>query len=641
MGLLVNIDNGGTFTDICVTDGDQIVHVKTDTTPHDLTRCFVDGLRRVSDRLYGAEDLTRLLRETDHLRYSTTSGTNAVVERKGTPMAVLVDRGEEELVYGIRDMVDVTLWHAMVPRRPVGISTGDDGSVDPDEFTVAINDLLATNALRIVIALRSAESERVIKSLLLDRYPRHLLGAIPFTLSHELAHDPDDARRALTAVLNSYLHPGMEHFLYGAENASRSHGLARPLLIFRNDGDSARVAKTTALKTWGSGPRGGLEGSLAYARLYDASVLAAMDIGGTTTDISLVVGKEVRVAAFGLVDSARTSFPMPEVRSIGLGGSSVTELAAGRIQIGPRSVGASPGPACFGRGGTNATLTDALLVAGILDAGRHLGGELALDPVRAGQALQAHIAGPLSISVDAAALAVLHEFEERAGASLREAIGSVGSDPATATLLAFGGAGPVLACGIARAAGIPRVIVPSLSAVFSAFGIGFSGLAHEYSVTMPDSAAGVAAARGELLARARRDMFGEGVAANEYSHETRSRVISNGIVRDQAWANGVPSGGPREVADWLVVRASYPLPAFSLVADDPSLGQVPEPDGRRSLLTADGALDTVVYHPHSLRPGHSAPGPAIITGDYLTCLVGARWTFRVSSNSDLILEAAP
>ena len=322
MGILVNIDNGGTFTDVCVTDGDRVVHAKTPTTPHDLNRCFVDGLKAVSDRLYGEEDVTRLLRETDHLRYSTTSGTNAVVERKGTPVALLVDSGAEDDVYGVSTKVDAELWQAMVPHRPVGIVVGADGSVDPEAFTTAVNALLATNADRIVIALRSPEAEHAIKNLLLERYPRHLLGAIPFTLSHDLVNDPDHARRAMTTVLNSYLHPGMEHFLYGAEKACKANGLVRPLLIFRNDGDSARVAKTTAVKTWGSGPRGGLEGILAYAELYDSDVLVGMDVGGTTTDLSVVVDKELRVRAHGRVGSARISLPIPDLSSVGLAGSS-------------------------------------------------------------------------------------------------------------------------------------------------------------------------------------------------------------------------------------------------------------------------------------------------------------------------------
>ncbi|MCK9930584.1 hydantoinase/oxoprolinase family protein [Frankia sp. Mgl5] len=640
MGILVNIDNGGTFTDVCVTDGERVVHSKTPTTPHDLTQCFVDGLRIVSDRLYGEEDTTRLLRETEYLRYSTTSGTNAVVERKGAPVGLLVDSGAEEDVYGVVNLVDASLWRALVPHTPVGIAVGADGSVDLDEFTTAINKLLATSVARIVIALGTAEAEQAIKNLLLERYPRHLLGAIPFTLSHELVHDLDDARRVLTAVLNSYLHPGMEHFLYGAEKACKSNGLASPLLIFRNDGDSARVAKTTALKTWGSGPRGGLEGSLAYASLYGADVLVGMDVGGTTTDVSVVVDKALTVHAHGRIESAQISLPIPDLSSVGLGGSSVVAVVDGEIQIGPRSVGAAPGPACFARGGTEATLTDALLLAGALDPDNYLGGELKLDLARAEQALVTHVGDPLSLSARAAASAVLRAFEEQVGAAVKAMIGSVGRDLSEVTLLAFGGAGPVLASGIARASGITRVIVPHLSAVFSAFGIGFSGLAHEYSVPMPGTSADVSAARDDLLIRARRDMFGEGVSIDACILETRDRFISDGVLRDETWTNGTSPDTVGGKADQLVVRASHPLPTFELVADQHGTVQPATADGSRRVIVADGDEQEVpVYRPESLKPGQGAEGPALVTGDYLTCLIEPGWGFRVSSNSDLILEA--
>ncbi|CUU59162.1 N-methylhydantoinase A/oxoprolinase/acetone carboxylase, beta subunit [Parafrankia irregularis] len=640
MGILVNIDNGGTFTDVCVTDGERVVHAKTPTTPHDLTQCFVDGLRTVSDRLYGEEDMARLLRDTEYLRYSTTSGTNAVVERKGAPVGLLVDSGAEGDVYGIVNLVDASLWQAMVPHPPVGIAVDADGSVGLEEFTAAINELLATATSRIVIALRSVDAERAIKNLLLERYPRHLLGAIPFTLSHELVHDVDDARRVLTAVLNSYLHPGMEHFLYGAEKACKANGLTRPLLIFRNDGDSARVAKTTALKTWGSGPRGGLEGSVAYASLYGADVLVGMDVGGTTTDVSVVVDKALTVHAHGRVESAQTSLPIPDLSSVGLGGSSVVEVVDGRIQIGPRSVGAAPGPACFARGGTDATVTDALLIVGALDPDNYLGGDLKLDLARAERALVTRVGEPLSIPAHAAALAVLRVFEEMAGSALKEMISSAGREPRDAALLAFGGAGPVLASGIATAAGITRVIVPHLSAVFSAFGIGFSGLAHEYSVPMPGTGAGVSAARDDLLARARRDMFGEGVSIDECTFETRNRFISGGVLRDEAWTSGSLPDTAGGKADRLVVRASRRLPTFELAADQRGTVQPATADGSRCIRLVDGEEQEVpVYRPENLEPGQGAQGPALVAGDYLTCLIEPGWGFRVSSNSDLIMEA--
>jgi N-methylhydantoinase A/oxoprolinase/acetone carboxylase beta subunit len=251
----------------------------------------------------------------------------------------------------------------------------------------------------------------------------------------------------------------MEHFLYGAENVCKKNHLRRPLLIFRNDGNSSRVAKTTALKTWGSGPRGGLEGTLAYARLYDVGTMLSMDIGGTTTDVSMINGQQIALMAHGEVDEFETSFALPNLDSVGLGGSSIISIAEGKLKIGPDSVGASPGPACFARGGTEATLTDALLLAGLLDAEGYLGGELKLDRQRAAQAINTKVGEPLQLSEDAATLAVIDAFEKQAGAVLRGAAEAGGGNLSDATLLAYGGGGPMIACGIAKAAGIRRIII--------------------------------------------------------------------------------------------------------------------------------------------------------------------------------------
>ena len=462
-----------------------------------------------------------------------------------------------------------------------------------------------------------------------------MLGAIPFTLSHELVGDEDHGRRAVSAVINSYLHPGMEHFLYSAEKSCKRDGLTSPLLIFRNDGDSARVAKTTALKTWGSGPRGGLEGAAAYASLYGVPVLVGMDVGGTTTDISVVENGTISVLAHGRVDTAAISFPIPELRSIGLGGSSVVNVSGGRIGIGPRSVGAAPGPACFGRGGTDATVTDALLVAGILDPDRHLGGELRLDMTRAAAALVANVGAPLSLSAEGAAIAVLRAFEEEAGRAVRAILDQLGRGPDQAVLLAFGGAGPVVATGIAAAAGMRKVIVPGLSSVFSAFGIGFSGLGHEYSAPMPSEPAAAGRLRDEMLARARQDLFGEGVPADACEYETFARLVDQGVVNDVAWSGGEVAAGAARV----VVRGSYPLPTFTLEADHGHSERPIRAEGTRRVRVGAGDPAEVPLHSQdALVVGASGAGPAVIAGDYLTCMVEAGWKFRISANGDLIME---
>lgn len=635
MGFLVNIDNGGTFTDVCISDGSRMVHAKSTTTPHDLTQCFMEVMKRGSRELFGEDDLPRLIRETDCLRYSTTSGTNAVVEHKGTPVALLVDAGSEDLFFGTEGIAASGLWRAMVPSRPSGIAVAADDSIDADELTRTVNRLLSQGAQRLVVCLRSAAAEQHVKSSLLNRYPRHLLGAIPFLISSELVNDGDLVRRAATAVINSYLHPGMEHFLYSAENVCKSQHLKRPLLIFRNDGDSARVAKTTAIKTWGSGPRGGLEGTLAYARLYHLPTVVAMDIGGTTTDVSVVRNEKVALRPYGVVEDLPSSFPLPQLQSFGLGGSSILGVENGRITIGPESVGAVPGPACFGRGGTHATLTDALLVLGVLDPERYLGGELKLDRERARQALEANIGKALKLTPEQAASAVVTAFQQQVGEQLGKVIRAAGAEPAQATLLAFGGGGPMIVSGIAEAIGITRVIVPRLASVFSAFGIGFSHLAHEYQVPMDEAAPRLDAVKAELVARARRDMAGEGVEPDACTYRHTLWRAVNGAVEESALDGSAAAPDAR-----LTLKAVYELPSATLVADAAQASSAAPARGNVELDFGAGRSATPVHLDTELEPGHTARGPCLLKGDYLTCLLGQGWTLRVSSNRDLVLEAS-
>lgn len=643
MGILINIDNGGTFTDVCLRNGDSVVHAKAPTTPHDLTQCFVTVLTRAAHEFYGEEDLARLVRETEYLRYSTTSGTNAVVERKGTPIALVVSQGEESTLYGAgARLADDPLWNSMVPNTPVGLTVGTEGEIDVAELTAVVNRILESGAQRLVFSLADEVAERNVKEALLDSFPRHLLGAVPFLISHELVRDHDHARRTLSAVLNSYLHPSMEHFLYGAEKVCKQNHLARPLLIYRNDGDSARVAKTTALKSWGSGPRGGVEGAIAYAGLYGIDTLVAMDIGGTTTDVSVVCDGKVRLNAFGSVEAMATSFPMPEMHSFGLGGSSVVCVIDGQLKIGPDSVGAAPGPACFGRGGTHVTLTDALLLAGVIDGENYLGGELKLDAQRATNAIEKQIAGPLGLSLDAAVMAVIEGFEQQVARRLREALASLGRDPAEATLLAFGGGGPMIATGIAGATGMRRVLVPHMSAVFSAFGIGFSNLAHEYQAPLGNgNDEDLAALRESMLVRARHDMFGEGVDQNACAYDYLLWSAVDGQAVEKPLNGAAPEFDPAASEHRLVLKATYHLPAFTLAADDGATRPAGNPDAHAHVRTAaDSAENVPVYLTDELEAGAAFAGPALLRSPYLTCLLGPGWSLRATRNGDYMIEVA-
>jgi N-methylhydantoinase A/oxoprolinase/acetone carboxylase beta subunit len=218
------------------------------------------------------------------------------------------------------------------------------------------------------------------------------------------------------------------------------------------------------------------------------------------------------------VEGISVSFPLTEIVSAGAGGSSIFRVVDGHITIGPDSVGAVPGPACFGRGGREATITDASLLAGLFDPKSYFGGSMTLDAERAAAAINANVAGPLGISLDGALQRMERAYEEKIAAELHR-VTRISKDT---VMLAFGGAGPLNACGVAEKAGISTVVVPQMAAVFSAYGIGACDISQRYSLTLDGASDdSLALALGELKAKAARDMYAEGVEDGDYRIETR------------------------------------------------------------------------------------------------------------------------
>jgi len=394
MTRLINIDNGGTLTDFCLVDGGEVRYTKTLTTPYDLSRCLFDGLTKVSELVYGEPQLAALLQSTDYIRYSTTQGTNALVQRAGPRLGLLV--ADPTVVEGLAaTQAQEDLLAALVGGRWAAISLDLDDEALGAELVARVNDLSARGARRLVVAIGGpdgADREARIKGLLLRLYPRHLLGAVPLLFSWELVADTDDIRRTWSSLVNAFLHPAMELFLFNADRRLRDARARQPLRIFRNDGGSSRVSKSAAIKTYSSGPRGGLEGTRALAGHYGLRHLVMVDVGGTTTDIGVVSDGAIRVDRRGLIDDAPSSLELAAITSYGVGGSSIFRVADGQIQVGPESVGAAPGPACFGLGGDEATLTDVLLLTGLLDPATYLGGTMMLHPDRSAKAIQTKIA---------------------------------------------------------------------------------------------------------------------------------------------------------------------------------------------------------------------------------------------------------
>ena len=642
MGIQINIDNGGTLTDICIVDGQRVQKTKVLTTPYDLSKCFFEGLEKASGVVYGKPDVARLLEEVDLIRYSTTQGTNAICERKGPRLGLILDAQGASLVGRLAEH-DPEVYSALVGDRVVFLGTDlVTGETAQLEVVKAINQLTASGASRIVVSFATPDFiavEDAFRKVALRKYPRHLLGAVPMLYGSDLSIDRDPLRRTWTALINSFLHPGMEAFLYNAENRLRQFRTKNPLLIFKNDGDASRVAKTIAIKTYSSGPRGGVEGLKTFSKLYGYTDVVSVDVGGTTTDVGQYLDGTVSEVRRGHVEGISVSFPLCEIVSTGAGGSSIVKVVDGKIVIGPESVGAVPGPACFGRGGQFATITDASLLAGLFDPQSYFGGGMGLDLDRAATAVSVNVAEPLGIKLEDALQKMEQAFEEKIAGELQR-VTKVSKD---SVLLAFGGAGPLNACGVAEKAGISKVAIPHMAAVFSAYGIGSCDVSQRYTEALTAlNQHGLDDALAVLHAKAGRDMYAEGYDKGAYD------IVANLVATDAKGTetnqplSGTPTFPSAFAAAALVeleLTAVKRLRADSTSKAMVAAGGAAKAAGVRNILVrGSGRMDVPVYRLATLKAGDHAAGPAIVEEDYFTCRVLDGWSFVISDAGDIILS---
>lgn len=632
--MLINIDNGGTLTDICVVDGDKVYYTKTLTTPIDLSECFFEGINKVAKTMYEENSFIKLLQNSTLIRYSSTQGTNALVEHKGPKIGLITD--ETNLVEQLQNTAaEKNMFRSLIDDRIVLLDAKTDEEMDLALVT-AINSLTTSGAERLIVAIADQEQEKKYKHFFLLRFPRHLLGSVPVLFSWEFTTDLSRPRRVWSAMLNTFLHPTLSRFLYSAEQRLRAHKVKNPLLIYRNDGASSRVAKSVALKTYSSGPRGGLEGTRALAEAYGFEHVLMIDVGGTTSDIGAVDDLKIVVDRRGKVEGIETSFELSDVRSYGVGGSSMIRATEGHIVVGPESVGAAPGPACFGFGGKEATITDVNLLLGILDPSTYLNGELNLDLERSRQVITANVAEPLGIGLEEA----LFKMQTAYGAKMAACFTDWVHDSGQTVLAAFGGGGPMNACYAAEEAGIKRIIIPRLAAVFSASGISFSDVAHDFEANITRmSKEEVDAVKADLLKQAKRHMYQEGYSLKDEC-EVAWRVLVENADGSEHSSHPVDKNVELQDGQRLILALSvrYVLEHLEIKATLPTGGVEAKPCGTRKVLRKDvGRVDVPVYVLDDQQANASAQGPSIVEGPFFTAHVTENWRFTVSDAGDLIL----
>ena len=637
---VMSIDTGGTFTDGFVSDGERTAQVKVDTTPQDLTigfqACLEAGAAAVG------RDLAGFLGALHRIHFSSTIATNTIVERRGAGVGLIVTRGAESTLYGsdaqaraLGSLLDLELVRG-VPEEvdPAGTVIA---APQESDLEAAVRELLERGVRLLVVSFANAhlnQANELLARDIIDRsYPRHYLGAVPLMVGSRVSLAADDHGRTATAVVNAYLHPNLVRSLYLAEDRARAGGLTRPLLIVCTDGSTSRVAKTRAIDTYDSGPTAGVLGAGYVARALGAENVCTFDVGGTTTDVSLLSGGAVPASELTEVGEMVIPHPSVPLRSFGLGGGSLIVLDAdGELRVGPLSAGASPGPACFGLGGDTLTATDVWLLLGYLEPGEFLGGRRKLD-VEPARTVATALAVQMGTTIEDALLkakaAIRRELTDhlRAWAAQHPALGA--SDPASRWLFSYGGGGGLLCVEAAEALGIHRVVVFPHSSVFSAFGAGLLPIAHSHQTVVPagadDAAIGAAVAR--LADNARRDLRAEGVLALERVNATlavgqdrrQSRTLADLLRAPDAFeaADRRPSTALRVGLDVSVPREV----AVEMITAQDS-GETPT-RGERRVLTPEGHLAVPILRGLGDPSAAPVPGPAFLQAPDTTIFVPA------------------
>ena len=492
----IGIDVGGTFTDIvAVSDTGTVTFSKAASTPNDPSIGVMNAVERLADEL-GINSET-LLSKTESIVHGTTVATNALLERKGAKTGLLTTLGHRDVLEmreGLKDDRYNMRLPAPAPLVPRFLRLGvrerikPDGSIhtklDNTSLDEAINKLREEKVTSVAVcylhAYKEPKHEQETKKILEAKLP-----GVSVSISSEVFPEIKEYERVSTTIVNAYVRPIVENYLNRLEERLKNAGYKGSVLIILSHGGVAPIEEAIRLSaaTVLSGPAGGVAGSKYGASLIGAGDLVPFDMGGTSTDISMIVNGEPALSSTRGIAGQRIALQSLDIVSIASGGGSIARVDAGGIlRVGPESAGALPGPACYGKGGTEVAVTDASVVLGFLDPGNFLGGRETLD-VAAAEAALSRLANQLSVEPAEAAEGVHKVINTQMAEGIRLVSVRRGVDPRKFALLSFGGAAGIHITEIARQLEVQRVIIPRTAAVLSAWGMLATDLRYEVSRT--------------------------------------------------------------------------------------------------------------------------------------------------------------
>jgi len=648
--MLVGVDIGGTFTDFAVLDNGTLRVHKRLSSPTDPSESMLAGLAELT-----GGDLLRLR----GVAHGTTVATNAILERKGARAALLVTAGFRDiLAIGRQDRPKL---YALQPRIPDPIIPREHcfeiverldhhGEIlldlDMDSIDSACEAMRANNiqaaAVCLLYSFINPEHERAVRWRI-----HNLMGEnFPVILSSDVSPEFREYERANTTAIEAYVRPIVSRYV-GRLTVS----IPAPLRVMRSDGGvmSAERVATEAAQTALSGPAAGVIGALHLAKLAGFDNLITLDMGGTSTDVALLPGMSPRRRE-GAIDDLPLRVPMLDIETLGAGGGSLARMdSGGALRVGPHSAGATPGPACYGRGGTLPTVTDANLVLGRIDPTRFLGGRMTLDIAAARHAFEP-LAAALGMTVPDAAAGVLAVADANIERAVRRVSVARGRDPRQFTLGAFGGAGPLHACAVADRLGMRRVWIPRYPGVLCAIGLLLAQIevGRSRSILIPVDADGQADLRlavqsyNTLRNECATLMSREGVVPStafldatldmRYQGQAYELPVSFTALHAPALRGGF------DLAHQAAYGHAFPTRPVEITAVRVRMcAQLPPPEFIAERQTPH-ALGGGMFERDDLLPGAVLDGPAVIAQGDATTYVPAGWRARVDGFRNLVVE---
>ena len=487
----IGIDIGGTFTDLAAVDETgRVVIAKSASTPRDPSDGLIEGLTVLAAEL--GIDRATLLARTERIVHGTTVATNALLEKKGATVALLTTEGHRDVIEMREGLKDDRYNVRMAPPVPLVPRARRIGVKERMRFDGTVATALSAASLAAAVKAVAKLGVDSVAVCYLHSYKnarhevetgralaKHLPGAY-VTLSSDVLPQIKENERVWTTVVNAYVGPVLSTYLTRLSVKLRDAGYAGDVMIMQSHGGVAPIAESSRIAAGAvlSGPAGGVAAGTYAARLLTERNLITFDMGGTSTDIALLQNGEAQLTGEKRVGIAKVSLPALDIHTLGAGGGSIARVAGKILHVGPESAGADPGPACYGKGGIAATVTDANVVLGFLDPGNFLGGRIALDAGAARAAVDT-VARQLGTSAIAAAEGISKIVNTNMAEGIRIVSVRRGVDPRRFTVVAFGGAAGLHVTEVARLLEIRRVVVPNVAAVLSAWGMLATDLRYE------------------------------------------------------------------------------------------------------------------------------------------------------------------